>query len=338
MGAIIYTNGNFQGVDDNGDFIANGSITFNSYLDGSPSVTYKDSQATISNPYIIPLSASGKADIYLVGGEYTVVLKDATGLIVRTIPRFIPFLGNSGGVNYSNREEFTATAGQAEFTLIDIPDGTTSLYVNGALQDSGAYNVATNILSFTPALSLGDKVVFDYSTATSGSGGSGGIPIIVNERNSVLDADTISLDTPASANIKVNGGKRITQAVGFNDYGQVDVIEILQGELVNVGTLSAQVGFNYLYKKLNGAYEVEQTYVSKIDRNTMIGTAVYLGQFNFDGSIVNAVNPAVPTIYGRNIDYQDIKANVVNGRSADILLTGRISGSTLYISSTTTAP
>jgi len=163
MSAIIYTNGNFQGIDDNGEVVANGTLIFNNYIDGSPAITYIDSLTTTPNPYEIPLSSSGKADVYLLGGEYEVILKDSDGFIVRTIPRFLPFLGNSGGTNYANREEFVSTDGQTEYTTTNIIKGTSSLFIDGLIKPSTFYSTNGNLITFLNPLSSGSNVIFDYN-------------------------------------------------------------------------------------------------------------------------------------------------------------------------------
>lgn len=346
MSAIIFTNGNYQAIDDNEHVVANGTLIFNHYKDGTPAVTYKDSLATISNPYEIGLSASGKADVYLLGGEYEVILKDADGVVVRTIPRFVPFSGNNGGTNYAIREEFTATANQTDFLLNDTPVGTISVYVNGVLQDSSQYSLIANTLSFSTGLSLGDKVIVDYSTTSSGGGGGGVSQVIVNERNTVLDFNAILLSS--GSNITINGGARITQSSGFNDNGNSDTLEVLQSEEVDVGSLGASNGTNYLYRRINTSYSVSSTKLQEPAYTTMLGNKVLLGSFDYLNGVVTAVYPAVPTSHLRDVvarDFSsvsvstiDIDSTTLNGRSSDILLTGRIDGTTLYISSTSTAP
>ena len=347
MGAIIYTNGNFQAVDDDGNYVANGTLIFNNYKDGTPATTYKDSMATISNPYEIPLSASGKADVYLKGGEYEVILKDANGTVVRTIPRFIPFLGNNGGAAYAIREEFVATQSQTDFSLNDKPVGTTSVYVNGKLLDGASYTISFSVLTISsPSLNAGDIVIVDYNTIDSGSGGGAVTQTIISERNTVIDYNAISLSSGAF--IRINGGKRITQASGFDDNGNVDLVEVLQSEDIDVSSLGASVGTNYLYRKINANYSVSSTKDNELDPVTMIGTKVYLGSFDYDGSLVSNVVPAVPTlsardiralnVYANDVNANDVNVSTLNGRDANIVLTGRLDGDTLYISSNSTDP
>ena len=164
MGAIIYTNGNFQAVDDNGEYVANGTLIFNNYADGTPATTFKNSDATIANPYEIPLSASGKADVYLKAGDYQVILKDADGVIVRTIEKFSPNIDRSGATRYQKNEEFVAQNDQTDFALIDAPIGSIMVFVNGILYVSSKYTVSGNTLSFSNGLNAGDDVSVHYNS------------------------------------------------------------------------------------------------------------------------------------------------------------------------------
>lgn len=171
--AILLTNVGFQPLDTNGEIIPNGTVRINNYSDGTPVISFQDSSATIQNPYEVPLSDSGYAEIYLAGGEYEIILADSDGTTVRTIPRFIPFEGNNGGINYGLREEFTASAGQATYTSTDVPLGSVSVHKDGALMASTLYSVSGNVVTFDPVLDAGDFIIYEYSSEAISGGGSG---------------------------------------------------------------------------------------------------------------------------------------------------------------------
>jgi len=171
--AILLPGMGFQALDENGEIIPSGNVRVKNYSDGTPAVTYQDSAATIQNPYIIPLSESGYADIYLAGGTYEILLSDSDDTLIRTISKFTPFEGNNGGTNYGNKEEFIATASQANYTSSDIPIGTVSVHVNGLMLDTTLYSVSGNVITFSPVLNAGDQVIYEYSSEAIGGASSG---------------------------------------------------------------------------------------------------------------------------------------------------------------------
>lgn len=89
MAGVIYTDGNFQGIDNNGKVVALGTLKFTYTSTGLDVTTYQDSDLTIENTNPILLSASGKADVFLKNGIYDVVLKDAQNVIVWSKDDFI---------------------------------------------------------------------------------------------------------------------------------------------------------------------------------------------------------------------------------------------------------
>ena len=93
----IFTNINFQGIGDDGKVIALGSVSFNDSDYGFPAITYQDSEMQVPNEYPVPLSSSGKADIFIRQGTYDVTIKDSNGQVVKTITRFTPLGSSDGG-------------------------------------------------------------------------------------------------------------------------------------------------------------------------------------------------------------------------------------------------
>lgn len=118
------------------------------------------------------------------------------------------------------------------------------------------------------------------------------------ERNSVQTMNCISL---VNGKIRVKQGALISQADGFNNNGQVDIIETLDEVDIEPTTGSTLTG--YLYKVVGGSYLQYTTKQTPIDRNNMIGTKVLLGMFKVDSNnLVTEVTPAVPTLYSRTIE------------------------------------
>ena len=171
--AVMLVDVGFQPLDENGSIIPSGFVRINNYGDGSPAISYQDSDATIQNEYKTPLSASGFANIYLAGGVYEIILSDSDDTTVRTISKYTPFEGNNGGTNYGTREEFIATLGQANYTSTDVPIGSVSLHVNGLLLETSLYTVVGNVVTFSPVLDAGDSVVYEYSSEALGGGSVG---------------------------------------------------------------------------------------------------------------------------------------------------------------------
>lgn len=82
MAGFLYTDGVFQGIDNDGEVVALGTLKFTYSATGLDVLTYQDSSLTIANTNPINLTASGKAEVYLANGTYDVVLKDSLGVVV----------------------------------------------------------------------------------------------------------------------------------------------------------------------------------------------------------------------------------------------------------------
>ena len=75
-------------LDNNGEVLALGSVEIYYSLTGDKAATYTDSIKSGVNEFPIPLDSSGKADIFLDPGVYTVIVKDSGGQVVDTINNY----------------------------------------------------------------------------------------------------------------------------------------------------------------------------------------------------------------------------------------------------------
>ena len=88
--ALIFLGGYYQPLDANGSPVPGGTLTITYATDGSLATVYKDSSMGVTQTNPVSLDSSGKAEVYLVPAEYTIVLKDATGSIIRSATDFFP--------------------------------------------------------------------------------------------------------------------------------------------------------------------------------------------------------------------------------------------------------
>ena len=88
-GNYIFGNGLYQGLDNDGNILALGSLTVTYTDTGLSADTFQDSLLTVPNTNPIVLSASGKANVFFADGNYDIVVKDSEGLVIRTITNFI---------------------------------------------------------------------------------------------------------------------------------------------------------------------------------------------------------------------------------------------------------
>jgi len=93
--ASLFFDTQFQAFGDDGAAVALGTVLFTRSDNGAEVDTYKTAQRTAMNTRPVVLSASGKADIYVDNGQYTVVVKDSNDLTVRTIEDFSPAISST---------------------------------------------------------------------------------------------------------------------------------------------------------------------------------------------------------------------------------------------------
>jgi hypothetical protein len=90
MTGQIFTDGNFQGVGNDGLVASLGSLTVVVSSTGLNATTWQDSAMTITNTSPIALSSSGKAKVFLSAGTYNITLKDINGVVMWTLNDYVP--------------------------------------------------------------------------------------------------------------------------------------------------------------------------------------------------------------------------------------------------------
>ena len=88
MAGQLFTNGVFQGTDNEGKVVALGTLKLTYSATGLDVITYKDSALAIANTNPILLTASGKADVFLANGTYDIVLKDSQSVVVWSVVEY----------------------------------------------------------------------------------------------------------------------------------------------------------------------------------------------------------------------------------------------------------
>lgn len=89
MTGQIFTDGNFQGVGNDGLVASLGALTVVVSSTGLNATTWQDSAMTITNTNPINLSSSGKAKVFLNAGTYNITLKDINGIVIWTLNDYI---------------------------------------------------------------------------------------------------------------------------------------------------------------------------------------------------------------------------------------------------------
>ena len=79
MAIINFVGGQFQGIDDNGDPLANGKVYFYEAGTRTPKDTYTDVALTSPNASPVVLDTGGRGTVFL-SGLYKVVLEDVNGV------------------------------------------------------------------------------------------------------------------------------------------------------------------------------------------------------------------------------------------------------------------
>jgi len=94
MTGILFPSGKFQAIGNDGLVVPLGKLYIIYTATGLPVTTYRDSSQTSANTHPILLSASGKADVFLLDGIYDILLTDQYGETVWSIEGYISNLSN----------------------------------------------------------------------------------------------------------------------------------------------------------------------------------------------------------------------------------------------------
>jgi multisubunit Na+/H+ antiporter MnhB subunit len=123
----IFTDGNFQGIGNDGVVVALGTLTVLTTSTGLLASTWQDSTKTITNTNPITLSASGKAKVFLDYGTYDITLKDINGVIIWTL--------NSYTIDaYYTKTEIQNTMSYTVSTITDLATVPTT-YTSAIVKD-----------------------------------------------------------------------------------------------------------------------------------------------------------------------------------------------------------
>jgi hypothetical protein len=196
-------------LDENGDPVAGGSITFYQTNTTTPVQIWSNLAATIplANPITLDSAGRPSSQVFYTGGvEVKEVIKDAGGATLYTIDpsfRFVtePF-ALSTSVTFLRNPTLVST-GQTSFTLsYDLPIGV--VFIDGVQQSISAYSFAAPTLLFTGTVASGSVVDVLFAA------GSAAYSLQTFETAAALLADT-TLDY---ANIVV-GASIVTRKDGF---------------------------------------------------------------------------------------------------------------------------
>ena len=97
MPALMLPSLSFYQTDNTGEPLANGTVEVYYSQTSQPAITYKDSQLNAANEHPIPLSQTGKADIYLEEGVYNIIARDSSGGVVYSTNDYQVSLTSGGG-------------------------------------------------------------------------------------------------------------------------------------------------------------------------------------------------------------------------------------------------
>ena len=165
--AVIFNDGKFQGIGQDGKVVPYGELYFQKCCTGEPMTTFRDSVMSSRNTYPIILSASGKADVFILDAEYDVILKDRHGVTVWTISKFIPTSGDGSTLlpayQSSYRDEQAGKTGTTQ-VLNFIPLTDIEVHKNGELLYSTEYSVQNKYVTFIKPLVSSDKLIYNYIT------------------------------------------------------------------------------------------------------------------------------------------------------------------------------
>ena len=140
MSAQIFTDGNYQGIGNDGKVVPYGKLYVYDFYSGLRSTTYQDSASTITNTNPIILTASGKANVFLAIGKYNIILKTNKDAVVSTLNGYtVATFGSQDIMNVSNEVANNAA----------LAKGSADSASNSALSAS---NSATDAQSIASAL------------------------------------------------------------------------------------------------------------------------------------------------------------------------------------------
>lgn len=192
MAAQIFTDGVFQGIDNDGLVVPYGSLYVLDVVTNAYATTYQDSSMTITNSSPVSLSASGKAKVFLPQGTYNLTLKDASGYVIWTLNNFIvadpTIAGNDQGIVVLN--SITALRSYSYDGYRAMTLGTS------AASDGGCYLFYWNPTSITPDDGVTSVAVYGTSTGRWLSVNSSHT---LTEKTTIADADEIAICDSASS-------------------------------------------------------------------------------------------------------------------------------------------
>jgi len=197
--AVIFNDGKFQGVGNNGQVVPYGKLYFYEAASGNQVDTFTTSTMETKNSFPIILSASGKADVFITDGTFDVTLKDKNDVTVWTINNFVA-AGGSGGIapiyTSVNREDIIGIAGSS-IILEETPTTSVNIHKNGLLLNQDEYTLDSKTITFTTPLIVTDEIVAEYGFVTTGVNES--LLYGIETMTDLLDADVNSTIT---ANVK----------------------------------------------------------------------------------------------------------------------------------------
>lgn len=169
--AVIFNDGKFQGIGNNGQVVPYGKLYFYESFSGNQVDTFTTSTMETKNTWPVVLSASGKADVFLTNGTFDVTLRDKNGVTEWTINNFIA-AGGDGGIApiYTSveREDITGVAGSS-IILNEIPTSSATIHKNGSILNLDEYEIDNKTVAFVTPLIVTDEIVVEYGFIALGA-------------------------------------------------------------------------------------------------------------------------------------------------------------------------
>lgn len=228
MAAQIFTDGVFQGIDNDGLVVPYGQLYVLNVVTNAYATTYQDSSMTITNSSPVSLSASGKAKVFLPQGTYNLTLKDASGYVIWTLNNFIvtdpTVAGNDQGIVVINNITALRSYAYDGYKAMTLGTSTAS--------DGGCFLFYWNPTSIIPDDGVTSVAVYGSST---GRWLSVNAPHTYTEKTTIADADEFPIcDSAASY-----GNKKVK----WSD---------LYATSTTAGTVKVRVDGSNLYITTNG--------------------------------------------------------------------------------------
>ncbi len=193
MSAVAF-NGLFNGLDNNGVIVPYGRLYFTECCTGKVMTTFTDSLLTAENTNPVILSASGKAEVYLLDAVYDITLKDSNDVVIWTMNNYIPAGGTGdtlpSGYTEQYTEEFTGID-SSTLTLSVVPVSDIQVHKNGLLLPSDEYSLFSDTVTFVTPLISGDTTVVGYIGMSSTSPAKVIYSVDVVDDLSLLDTNKI---------------------------------------------------------------------------------------------------------------------------------------------------